>query len=301
VLQLLNAQDPHTGQVIPFDSYMQQLVETLASQAAIVLNNQMLLERQKELLRYEHELQIGQQIQTSFLPEQLPQPSGWEVAAAFYPARKVSGDFYDAFYLEGEEKVCLIIGDVCDKGVGAALYMALTRSLIRAFAALNEQGAMGLKNPIDLTNNYILRNHRQANMFVTLFYAVLDLALGSLTYVNSGHNPPVIVGSTGVKAHLRPTGPAVGMFPDVEFTAQQINLEPGDVLLAFTDGVTEARDINRHFFSEKRLLSLLEQPVTSAAALLRRIEESVRNYTGPADQTDDITMIALRRELLSEA
>jgi len=91
------------------------------------------------------------------------------------------------------------------------------------------------------------------------------------------------------------------MFPDVEFTAQQINLEPGDVLLAFTDGVTEARDINRHFFSEKRLLSLLEQPVTSAAALLRRIEESVRNYTGPADQTDDITMIALRRELLSEA
>jgi phosphoserine phosphatase RsbU/P len=301
VLQLLNAQDPQTGRVIPFDSYMQQLVEALASQAAIVLNNRMLLERQKDLLRYEHELQIGQQIQASFLPNELPQPSGWELAADFHPAREVAGDFYDAFYLGRSRKVCLVIADVCDKGVGAALFMALTRSLIRAFAELDEDGQTGLKSPVELTNDYVLRNHLQVNMFVTLFYAVLDPATGLLTYVNSGHNPPVIIGPTGVKARLLPTGPAVGMFPGAEFKVDQVGLELGDVLFAFTDGVTEARDANGGFFTEKRLLQLLEQTASSAAALLNRIEESVRAHIDTTNQYDDITMLAVRRKPGSEA
>jgi sigma-B regulation protein RsbU (phosphoserine phosphatase) len=294
VLQLLNAQDPQTGQVIPFNSYMQQLVEALASQAAIVLNNRMLLERQKELLRYEHELQISRQIQASFLPHELPQPPGWEIVADFHPAHEVGGDFYDAFYLKGGRKLYLVIADVCDKGVGAALFMALSRSLLRAFAELATSEA-DLKSPIELTNAYILRNHMQANMFITLFFGVLDPATGLLTYVNGGHNPPVIIGSTGVKARLRPTGPAVGMFPDIEFKVQQVSLELGDILFAFTDGVTEARDANGRFFTEARLLQLLEQPASSAAALLNRIEESVRAHIAATNQYDDITMIAARR------
>jgi phosphoserine phosphatase RsbU/P len=296
VVQLLNAQEPQTGRVIPFDSYMQQLVEALASQAAVILNNRMLLERQKELLIYEHDLEIGQQIQTNFLPSQLPQPPGWEIAASFHPARKVAGDFYDAFYVEGRTKVCLIIADVCDKGVGAALFMALSRSLIRAFAGLNESRAIDGKNPVELTNEYILQNHANSNMFVTLFYGLLDLASGQLAYVNCGHNPPVIIGSTGVKVHLRPTGPAVGIFPDIEFKVQRVGLEPGDVLFAFTDGVTEARASDGSFFTEARLLQLLEQPAPSAAALLNRIDESLRSHSGSGTQFDDITMIAARRQ-----
>ena len=296
VLQLLNAQDPQTGWVIPFDSYRQQLVEALASQAAVALNNRILLERQKELLRYEHELQIGQQLQASFLPSELPQPSGWEIAANFRPAREVAGDFYDAFYLEGGSKVGFVIADVCDKGVGAALFMALSRSLIRAFAELNESHVTCLKNPVELTNDYILRNHDQSNMFVTLFYAVLDPASGQLAYVNCGHNPPVIIDSTGVKVRLRPTGPAVGMFPNIELQMQQVSLEPGDVLFAFTDGVTDARDANGGFFTERRLLQLLEQPAPSAMALLDRIVESVNVHIGTATQFDDVTMLAARRK-----
>jgi sigma-B regulation protein RsbU (phosphoserine phosphatase) len=296
VLQLLNAQDPYTGRVIPFDSYMQQLVEALASQAAVVLNNRLLLERQKQLLTYEHDLEIGQQIQANFLPSEIPQPSGWEIAAGFRPARKVAGDFYDAFYVEGKTKVCLIIADVCDKGVGAALFMALCRSLIRAFAELHASRAAGDKNPIELTNEYIAQNHGNSNMFVTLFYGVLDLASGQLAYMNCGHNPPVIIGSTGVKVHLRPTGPAVGMFPNIEFKAQQVGLEPGDVLFAFTDGVTDARAADGSFFTERRLLQLLEQPAPSAVALLNRIDESLRSYISAATQFDDITMIAARRQ-----
>jgi phosphoserine phosphatase RsbU/P len=300
VLQLLNAQDPHTSRVIPFDSYMQQLVEALASQAAVVLNNRMLLERQKQLLIYEHDLEIGEQIQANFLPSELPQPYGWEIAAGFRPARKVAGDFYDAFYVEGQTKVCLIIADVCDKGVGAALFMALSRSLIRAFAGLHESLATGGKNPVELTNEYIVQNHENSNMFVTLFYGVLDLASGQLAYVNCGHNPPVIIGSTGVKLRLRPTVPAVGMFPNIEFKMQQVGLEPGDVLFAFTDGVTDARASDNGFFTEERLLQLLQQPAPSALALLNRIDESLRSHIGAATQFDDITMIAARRQPVLE-
>jgi phosphoserine phosphatase RsbU/P len=296
VLQLLNAQDSHTGQVIPFDPYMQQLVEALASQAAVVLNNRRLLERQKELLIYEHELQIGQQIQADFLPDELPQLSGWEIAASFRPAHKVAGDFYDAFYVEDGRKICLIVADVCDKGVGAALFMALTRSLIRAFAEQNENTTEGRNNPVELTNDYILRNHSRTNMFVTLFYGVLDLTSGQLTYVNCGHNPPVIIGSGDVKAHLQPTGPAVGVFPNLGLKFQQVNLEPEDLLFAFTDGLPEAHDVEGNFFSNERTLELLEQPVASAEALLERLGTSVRSHIGAALQFDDITMMAVRRK-----
>jgi len=133
-------------------------------------------------------------------------------------------------------------------------------------------------------------------MFVTLFYGVLDLASGQLAYVNCGHNPPVIIDSTGVKAHLRPTSPAVGMFPNIELKVQQVSLEPGDVLFFFTDGVTDARDSNGSLFTDKRLLQLLEQPAPTAEALLDRIVESLHSHIGTAMQFDDITMMAARRK-----
>jgi serine phosphatase RsbU (regulator of sigma subunit) len=178
--------------------------------------------------------------------------------------------------------------------------MALTRSLIRAFAELNGGREEGLKSPVELTNDYILRNHVQSNMFVTLFYGVLDLTSGQLAYVNCGHNPPVVLGSTGVKMHLRPTSPAVGMFPDIEPKVQWLSLEAGDVLFAFTDGVTDARASDGALFSEGRLLQLLGQPAPSAGALLNRVVESVRSHIGAATQFDDITMIAARRKPVLE-
>jgi serine phosphatase RsbU (regulator of sigma subunit) len=133
-------------------------------------------------------------------------------------------------------------------------------------------------------------------MFVTLFYGVLDLTSGQLTYVNCGHNPPVIIGSGDVKAHLQPTGPAVGVFPNLGLKFQQVNLEPEDLLFAFTDGLPEAHDVEGNFFSNERTLELLEQPVASAEALLERLGTSVRSHIGAALQFDDITMMAVRRK-----
>jgi sigma-B regulation protein RsbU (phosphoserine phosphatase) len=131
-------------------------------------------------------------------------------------------------------------------------------------------------------------------MFATLFFGVLDPATGLLHYVNGGHNPPVIIGLAGVKARLTPTGPAVGMLPDQEFNLCQIQLEPGDTLFAFTDGVPEARSPVGEFFTEKRLLSLLTEPVPTAAALLNHVETKLHAHMANTDQFDDITMLAVR-------
>ena len=305
VLQLFNAQDPETGSVIPFDAYQQLVVESLASQAAVALNTQELLRRQEKLLRFEHDLQVGRKIQADFLPQELPQPPGWEIAACFQPAREVAGDFYDAFPL-ADGRIGLLIADVVDKGVGAALFMALSRSLIRAYSQLDgltddsHSATPSINtralNAVRLTNDYIAENHGHMSMFVTLFFAVLDLDTGVLNYVNAGHNPPYVVGPTGVvKAELMPTGPAAGLFSNMVFKIKQVTLEPGDLLMTFTDGVTEARDPSGEFFEEDRLLALLKQPASSASEHLDRIEARLQAHTAGADQFDDITMLAVRR------
>ncbi len=284
---------------------------------------------QRQILQYERDLQIGRDIQTRFLPDTLPQPSGWEIAAYFRPARQVAGDFYDAFPLS-HNRIGLVIGDVCDKGVGAALFMTLFRSLIRAFSqqhytlslldalssdqptatrgsagkrrqALPSIGTLALQNAMVLTNNYVARTHSAMNMFATIFFGVLDPATGVMIYINGGHEPPAIVGSAGLKARLKPTGPAVGMLPDMAYEIQQVQFEPGDIMITYTDGVTEARDPDRKFFTERNLLLLLEQPVPSAAALLERIEARVLAHIADAVQFDDITMLAVQRTTISNA
>jgi serine phosphatase RsbU (regulator of sigma subunit) len=274
----------------------------------------------KDTRKYERDVQIGQQIQHSFFPEMLPQPPGWEIAARFEPAHEVAGDFYDSFNIL-DNQVSLIMGDVCDKGITAALFMALFRSLLRAFSQqdysarlpdhLNKDskgesslerrrtfpsvGELALKNAIELTNNYILNNHGSTNMFATIFFGILDPISGMLIYINAGHEPPLIFNQGGVKARLKPTGLAVGMMPDVDYEIQQTQLDPGDTLLIYTDGVIEAKNPSGQLFGRKGLLGLLEKPDLSATALLSRIETNLRAYMAEAAQLDDITMLAVRR------
>ncbi len=243
----------------------------------------------------ERELEIGREIQKSFLPEELPQVAGWEIAALFRPARQVAGDFYDAFSLPSSGRIGLVIADVCDKGVGAALFMALFRSLLRATAtgaASGPEPGTELLRTVRLTNDYIARTHGRSNMFATLFFGVLDPATGSLLYVNGGHEAPIHFGPGGAKSRLYPTGPAVGMMPDMPFEVRETRLEAGEGLLAFTDGVTDARGASG-LYGEGRLLALLGQPVASAAALLDAIEAGVLAHAAGSEQADDITLLAV--------
>ncbi len=295
ILQLINIQDPKTNKKIAFNPQIQQLTEAFASQGAVILNTRILLERQKELFRYERELQIGLQIQADFLPKTLPQAAGWEISARFTPAHEVGGDFYDAFFMSKEKTIGVIIADVADKGVGAALFMALFRTLIRALSKKENSDIDILINTMTSTNNYILENHMESNMFATLFFAQFDIETGLLKYVNAGHNAPIITGASGVKTRLDPTGPALGMFPDVSFEQNTIIIEPGELLFAFTDGVTEAKNPSDQAYTEAKLLRLLSNPPNSAAKLLTQVEQSVKKFVGKAEQFDDITMLSIRR------
>jgi sigma-B regulation protein RsbU (phosphoserine phosphatase) len=323
VLQLINSLDPETGEVSEFDFYEQLVIETLASQAAVALNSQLVMRRQAELLKVERDVQVGHNIQANFLPknEELPRPKGWEIVTCLHPARQVAGDFYDTFEMT-HDRIGFLIADVCDKGVGAALFMALMRSLTRAFAQQhyavdlagvleNEQGgldrakesnvvlpsvgSLALEKGVQLTNDYVATNHGSLAMFATMFFGVLNPASGSVLYINGGHNPPIIVDAQGqVKARLDPTGPAVGMFAGATFEIHRVQLAPGDSLVCFTDGVPDARDPDNKLFGEKHLLDLVSAPAPSAEALLKRIESELFAHISSADQFDDITMMIVR-------
>jgi serine phosphatase RsbU (regulator of sigma subunit) len=267
-------------------------------------------QEQLYLKALERELEIGRQIQAGFLPELLPQIPGWELAAYFQAAHEVAGDFYDVFFLPSEQKFGLLLGDVCDKGVGAALFMTLFRSLIRATANLDDflglpapptagpasaDAAATLKKAVGLTNNYIARIHSRSTMFASLFFGLLDPATGDLTYLNAGHEPPLIIAPAGVRTHLESTGLIVGIFPNLDYRVNVVHLEPGEILLAFTDGVIDASNSDRLRFTHERLLPLLATPALSASALINTIETNLRAHMAGAVQYDDVTMLAVRR------
>ena len=269
------------------------------------------------------ELERGRQMQANFLPNELLRRPGWEITAFFKPARQVAGDFYDVFELPGD-RIGLVIADVCDKGVGAALFMALFRSLIRIFSGqislngvcvLGDQALSNLFSSasyeadscriepleaVQLTNNYISQNHGETGMFATLFFGVLEPASGVLTYINAGHEPPYIIGPDGVKETLSPSGPAVGVMPHTEYEIQQAQLGAGDTLIGYTDGIPDARSPQDQLFTKERLQSLLEQPASSASDLLKQIIANLTTHIDDAPQDDDVTILAVRRTSTAE-
>ena len=323
VLQLINSTDPATGNVNPFDYYEQLVIETLASQAAVALNNQLVFKRQTELLKLERDVQVGHNIQADFLPknDEMPRVTGWEIVTCLHPARQVAGDFYDAFDMT-HGRIGFLIADVCDKGVGAALFMALMRSLTRAFAqqhystdlmhmleevkpdrkaasdlvSLPSIGSLALERAVQLTNDYVAENHGSLAMFATMFFGVLNPTTGDVLYINGGHNAPMIIDPEGnVTARLQPTGPAVGIFAGAKFEIHRTQLAPGETMVCFTDGVPDARNPEGKLFNEQRLVDLVLNPPDTAAALLTRIEDRLFSYIGEAVQYDDITLMLVRR------
>lgn len=267
------------------------------------------------------ELEKGRQMQVNFLPNQLVQIPGWETAAYFKPARQVAGDFYDVFQIPGGA-IGFVVADVCDKGVGAALFMALFRSLIRIFSGQTSLNGLTLtcsdatideyepstENPaidpyhlqalkaVQLTNNYIALNHGELAMFATLFFGILEPNTGELSYISGGHEPLYIVSADGgVKSRLEKTGPSVGVIPKISFEIRQTRMEPNDILLGYTDGVIEANAADGSFFSSERLKAILNRPSESVSQLLDKIAENLNDHIGDAEQFDDITLLAVRR------
>lgn len=306
------------------------LYDTLAEQPEAARSIiQALCEKERDIVRdgtesaikvrvLERDMEIARQIQQSFLPDTLPDVPGWEMVGHLQPAREVAGDFYDFFPLPAQQRIGIVIGDVCDKGIGAALFMTLFRSLIRATsltgefqdwqdqsdvsrskedpAAIQVEPSTLLQHSLTLTNRYIATTHARSNMFASVFFALLDPATGELDYINAGHEPPVILNSKGIHQQLEPTGPVIGLFNEAKHSVKSVRLMPGDLLFAYTDGVTEARNQSNELFSEERLYSLFGKTYGPAGVLVDKILTSIGDFAGKVNQFDDITVVAIQRQ-----
>jgi len=273
-------------------------VHALADQVASALHQAQQYAESLEYLATLQELEFAGRIQASFLPNEFPSLEGWELAVTLLPARETSGDFFDIIPLE-DGRVGILIADVADKGVGAALYMALTRTLIRTYA-------LEYDSQPDIVffsaNERILQDAR-ANLFVTAFYAVLDQETGALIYSNAGHNPPFLFSARdgGTIHALTTTGMPLGIDEDATWSLESIQIEPGDVLLLYTDGIPDAQNSAGEFFQERKLLEVAQrEPGSSAGEIQAAILQAVQDFVGDAPQFDDITLLVLMRYPLEE-
>ena len=269
-----------------------RLLENLAGQVApAVLVAQLVQQQEAEARtreRFEQELRVAQIIQQNFLPKETPDLPGWQVAAYYQPAREVGGDFYDFIALD-DGRLGLVIGDVTDKGVPAALVMASTRSVIRAAAQRLSSPGQVLQRVNDLVCPDI-----PPNMFATCFYCILDSATGRLTYANAGHNLPYLHTPSGVD-ELHATGMPLGLLPGMRYEKGEVTIRPGVSLLFHSDGLVEAHNSDREMFGFPRLMEMVGlyggQP-----DLIGRLRSELAIFTGrDREQEDDVTLVTLSR------
>jgi sigma-B regulation protein RsbU (phosphoserine phosphatase) len=235
------------------------------------------------------ELEVARDIQRSFLPKEGPSIDGFEVHALNIPAKEVGGDFYDFISL-GDGRTGLVIADVSGKGVPGAIYMALSRTVLRATSSQ----ASGLSSALSEANRLIVETSESSGRFVTLFYAVLDHGTRELTYCNAGHNPPLLLRS-GELTELAGEGIALGAIEEAMVEERRIQLQDGDVVLFYTDGVTEANSPSGELYGEERLKStLLRLAASSATEIAEGIRADVLEFSRGVVQYDDITLMALK-------
>jgi len=267
------------------------IINGIAQQAALAIQNDRLQEEMVVRERLETEVQLARQIQQTFIPETLPTLSGWDLAARWRTARQVGGDFYDVIELPGG-RIGLFIADVADKGIPAALFMALTRTLVRAAVIETESPAKALSRVNDL-----LIPDTEQGMFVTAVYAVLYPESGKLVYANAGHNPPLWLAQDGKVERLTRTGMALGVIEGTNFEERAIELMKDENLLFYTDGLSEAFSPDGDLFEEERIIGVLQaRGSESAEQILRGIEAALDKFVGDEEQSDDLTMLLLQRE-----
>ena len=285
---MLNQREPRSPQ--PSEV---RFLRLMANQAAMAIDRARLHEEEVKMQALEKDLALGQQIQIGLLPESCPSVPGWDFAAFYQAAREVGGDFYDFIELPGKpQRLGVVIADVTGKGVPAALFMARGSTMIRTTALANRSP----KAALSLANSLMLQG-RKADLFLTAFYAVLDTEAGRLTYTNAGHNPPLwFRPGTGQIQELRAQGIVLGIFSEVDLEDLEVAVEPGDYLIFFTDGVTEAMDTNHVLFGQDRLEEAIRASEgASAQELQEAIVKSIRAFTGDIPQSDDLTVFVVRR------
>lgn len=272
-----------------FRSRRLEIINGIAQQAALAIQNDLLQQEMVVRERLETEVQLARQIQQTFIPGVLPTHPNWQIAARWRTARQVGGDFYDVIELPND-RLGIFIADVADKGMPAALFMALTRTLVRAAVFETSSPAEALRR----VNDFLLPDTQQG-MFVTAVYGELDLARGTFTYVNAGHNPPLWARSDGRLEKLTRTAIALGVMEQPLVEERTLSLLPGDTMFLYTDGLTEAFSPEGDLFGEVRLYEVVASlKAGTAEEVIQSIEECLNRFINPLPLGDDLTMMAIR-------
>jgi phosphoserine phosphatase RsbU/P len=279
--------EPH-----PFDAETRAFLDLVARNAAIAIENARLYQLALEKTRMDHELQLARELQASLIPHAIPRPPGWDFAALWQPAQIVSGDFYDFFPINLAPLQGLVIADVSGKGMPAALFMAMARSTIRASLTAACCPADCIAHA-----NRVLCADAANGMFVTLCYAQLDPLTGELVYVNAGHNPPLLYRQAEDQfAELTRTGSALGVDETYLFDQCTVRLNPGDWIVFYTDGVTEAINAQEQEFGRERLRQVVfDKRRAPATELVMALNHALHEFSGVAPQFDDITLVVMKR------
>jgi serine phosphatase RsbU (regulator of sigma subunit) len=268
-----------------------QLLSAVGMQIAVTLERARLYElAEAQRARLERELKMARAVQASLLPHRLPDIPGFSLACAWHSAHEVAGDFYDIFPL-ADGRWGIVIADVSDKGAPAAMYMVLARSLIRANAGQTPSPAATL-----MQVNRALIEQSSAEMFVTVFYGILDLATRTLVYAIAGHNPPIMrrASAPATIEQLPASGPMIGLFNEVKLIDATLSFAPGDMLVMHTDGLTEASNADAELFGDERLIQIIQaHPATSAQELLDAVMAQASTFAAGAPQSDDITLLVI--------
>ena len=272
-----------------FRSRRIEIINGIAQQAALAIQNDLLQQEMVVRERLETEVQLARQIQQTFIPQSLPAYPGWQLAARWRTARQVGGDFYDVIELPNK-KLGLFIADVADKGMPAALFMALTRTLVRAAVIETDSPAQALRR----VNDLLLPDTHQG-MFVTAVYGVLDMERAEFTYVNAGHNPPFWVRPNGIPEKLTRTAIALGVLEQPNMKERTISLAQGETLFLYTDGLTEAFSFDGDLFGDTRLMdSLKSAQAQTAGEVIVAVENHLNEFIGSMPLGDDLTMLVIK-------
>ena len=277
------------GTLVAAEPVSAELVAVLARSVELVLNG---ARDQAERARVGNELAIGRRIQRSLLPRSFPEVDGWTFAAHYEPAREIGGDLYDVFRLRGDAgRIGILIADVTGKGIPAALLMADVRALLHA-AADNADGPADALGRV----NRILVDERATSLFVTAALIAIDVETGAARYASAGHEAPLLVRADGRIERVDAAGPILGAFGDASFAEERTVIAPGDALLFYTDGLTEARDPGRRFYGEEPVLATLGAVSgRSAAAIRDALVADVLAFRGAAEPFDDLTLLVAER------
>jgi len=266
-----------------------EVLMLLASQVAIIIEKVMLHEQLIEKKRLEGQLEVARQVQLELLPAKDPVLEGYDISAYNYPTEEVSGDYYDWVKIY-DDQIGLVIADVSGKGVPAALLMAFLRASLRAATHIGYSPHISMAKV-----NYLLWESIERNQFITAFYAILDVTNKTLTYTNAGHNPPVMLDKEGNYRFIEKGSLPLGMFRDTRYHEYYLTTEPGEILVLYTDGVTEAHNSQGEEFGRNRLAEAVKaNRQLGARELIAAVQKEVIDWTEGLGATDDITFFVIK-------